>query len=96
VKKKRSAWVKNTFLTFLIKNFKRYETMAHVKDHKNISNSVKNKTFSYFQRRFSISVPIEWRSKKTTDRSVFTVLNRKVGGKCIGSYGSSEKWPTIC
>jgi len=39
---------------------------------------------------------IEWRSKKTIDRLVFTVINREVGGKCIGSHESLKKWPTIC
>jgi len=34
---------------------------------------------------------IEWRSLRKFDRSVFTQLNSKVGKKCIGSYGSSEK-----
>jgi len=32
------------------------------------------------------------KSKKIC-RSVFTQLNFKVGKKCMGSYGSSKKWP---
>jgi len=48
-----------------------------------------------FSEKVRTSIPIERRSKKTIDRPVFTVFNRKVGGKCIGSYGSLEKWPTI-
>jgi len=38
-----------------------------------------------------ITVPIEWRSMETIDRSVSTVFNRKVGGKSIGSYGNFGK-----
>jgi len=49
----------------------------------------------FLENRFRISIPIEWRSKKTIDRPVFTVINRKIGGKCICSHGSLEKWPTI-
>jgi len=37
-------------------------------------------------------VSIEWQSLGKFDRSVFTQLNFKVGKKCMGSYGSSEKW----
>ena len=44
-----------------------------------------------FQKRFRLIAPIEWRSKKTIDRSVFVVINRKVGGKCTGSYRNLEK-----
>jgi len=35
-------------------------------------------------------------AKNTIDRPVFTALNRKVEGKCIGSHGKFEKWRTIC
>jgi len=42
------------------------------------------------------NIPIEWRSKKIIDRPLFPAFNRKIGGKYIGSYGSLEKWPTIC
>ena len=34
---------------------------------------------------------IEWRTLRNFDRSVFTQLNSKVGKKCMGPYGSSEK-----
>jgi len=37
-------------------------------------------------------ISIEWRSLRKFDRSVFTQLNSEVGKKCMGSYGSSEKW----
>ena len=65
------------------------------------------KTLRWFQRgrlkldedlKFSEKVQnkyTQWRSKKTIDRPVFTVINRKIGGKCICSHGSLEKWPTI-
>jgi len=36
----------------------------------------------------SKGMSIEWRSLRKFDRSVFTQLNSKVGGKCMGSYGS--------
>ena len=34
---------------------------------------------------------IEWRSLRKFERSVLTQFNSKVGKKCMGSYGSSEK-----
>jgi len=44
-----------------------------------------------FSEKVQKSVPIEWRSTKTIDCSVFTVFSRKVGGKCIGPNGSFKK-----
>jgi len=35
---------------------------------------------------------IEWQSLRKFDRSVITQLHSKVGKKCMGSHGSSEKW----
>jgi len=39
---------------------------------------------------------IEWRNLRKLDRFVFTQVDSKVGKKCMGSFGSSEKWRYYC